>query len=344
MRLKTGSFRLISALALLIGGLAAQDAAAACHGRDLFTAMPVSDRAALQAEAAAVPHSQGLIWRAERGDARMVVVGTYHLDDPRHDALAARLAPELADAALLLVEAGPDEQEALKSALAADPSLYLDAEGPTLIARLGAAEWDRLRAAMAARNIPAAIASRMRPWYASLMLGIAPCVLEGMAEGGIAGLDQRLMAQAEDAGIPVRALEPWDTLFSIFADLAPDDEIELIRTALAGADLADDMVATMADAYFAGRGWKIWLLQRHLAEAAGLQSPSELAEQFALTQEVLLTRRNRAWLGLMREAAEAAARDGKPVVIAVGLLHLPGEAGVLALLEGEGWRVEALTY
>lgn len=330
-------------LALLLGlGLAAGPALADCRGTDLIAAMPRAARVALQAEAATVPHARGLVWRATKGPARMLVVGTYHLDDPRHEALAAQLAPHLAGAGALLVEAGPDEQARLKSALTADPTLIVDPDGPPLSARLDAAEWALMRAAMAARGIPEAAAARLRPWYASVMLGMAPCVLAEMGAGGLTGLDQRLIAQAGAVGVPVRALEPWDTLFSLFADLTPQDETDLIRAALAGAEVADDMTATMADAYFEGRGWEIWLLQRHLAEAAGLQSPAEIAAQMALTQEVLLDRRNRAWLAPMLDAAQAAATRGKGVVVAVGLLHLPGEAGVLALLEGEGWSVEAV--
>lgn len=328
-------------LALLLG-LAAGPVLADCRGIDLIAAMPAPARAALRAEAAAIPFSRGLVWRATKGPARMLVVGTYHLDDPRHEALTVRLAPYLAAADALLVEAGPDEQARLKSALAADPTLILDPDGPPLPARLGEAAWGQMRTAMAARGIPEAAAARLRPWYASVMLGMAPCVLADMGAGGLVGLDQRLMAQAGAAGVPVRALEPWDTLFTLFADLTPQDETDLIRAALAGAEVADDMTATMADAYFEGRGWEIWLLQRHLAEAAGLQSPEEVAAQTALTQEVLLDRRNRAWLAPMLDAAQTAATRGKGVVVAVGLLHLPGEAGVLALLEGEGWRVEAV--
>lgn len=320
--------------------LAGQAQAVTCRGADLIAAMPEEARTDLQTEAAGTPHSRGLVWRATKGPARMLIVGTYHLDDARHEALAARLAPELAEADALLVEAGPEEQARLKSALTADPTLIVDPSGPPLSARLDTEEWARMREAMAARGIPEAVAVRLRPWYASVMLGMAPCVLAQVEDAGLVGLDQRLIAQAEAAGVLVRAVEPWNTLFRLFSELAPEDETDLIRAALAGADQADDMAVTMANAYFAGRGWEIWLLQRHLAEVAGLQSPAEVAAQTALTQEVLLDRRNRAWLAPMQQAAEAAAARGKGVVVAVGLLHLPGEAGVLTLLEGEGWRIE----
>lgn len=323
-------------------GLTVGGAAAGCTGTDLIAAMPQPARAALQAEAAAVPFSRGLVWQASKGPAQLLVVGTYHLDDTRHEDLAERLRPALREADMLLVEAGPDEQARLKSALMGNPSLTIDTSGPPLSDRLGEAAWAQMREAMAARGIPAAVAARMRPWYASVMLGMAPCALAQMGKDGLVGLDQRLIAQAGAAGVPIRALEPWDTLFTIFSGLTPEDEADLIRAALPAAGLADDMAATMANAYFDGRGWEIWLLEQYLAKAVGLQTPAEIAAQTDLVREALLDRRNRAWMAPILAAAEGAATRGKSVVVAVGLLHLPGEAGVLARLEREGWQIDAI--
>lgn len=322
-------------------GLAGAATATTCRGTDLIAAMPEADRAALRAEAEAVPHSRGLVWRAGKGAAHMLIAGTYHLDDPRHAALADSLAPELADAAALLVEAGPEEQARLQAAMAADPTLVIDPEGAPLSDRLDEADWTALKAALAERGIPAPMAARMRPWYASVMLGIAPCAMRDMAQGGGQGLDQRLIAEAGARALPIRALEPWDTLFTMFADLTPQEETDLLRTALAGASQADDLAVTTANAYFDGRAWEIWLLTRYLSDDSGLTA-GELDAQMAMTQAVLLDARNSAWLPQMTEAAEAAAGDGKGIVVAVGLLHLPGPAGLLSRLEAEGWAVERL--
>src|SRR5690606_30024540 len=127
------------------------------------------------------------------------------------------------EANALLVEAGPQEERALAAALADDPSLMTDATGPTLPERLAPDEWDRLAAAMEARGIPAVIASRMQPWYVATMLGLSPCMIQQAAGGDTGGLDQRLIAEAAKAGTPVRALEPWDTLFTVFGGLTETD-------------------------------------------------------------------------------------------------------------------------
>jgi len=52
---------------------------------------------------------------------------------------------------------------------------------------------------------------------------------------------------------------------------------------------------------------------------------------------VLISARNRGWIGVI----EAAAANGS-VLAAFGALHLPGEDGVLALLDRAGWALSPL--
>lgn len=331
--------RVALAAGLMLVAGAAQ--ATVCEGRDLIAAMPEAQRAAMRAETDAQPYGVGLVWTATRGEARILLIGTYHFYDARHDALMAQAMPVLADADALLVEAGPDEEARLRDALLRDPALMFDADGPTLPERLDAAEWDELSAALAARGMPAVMASRLRPWYVAVMLGISPCMVGQMAAGGGGGvgLDHMLMRAAGAADVPVRAMEPWDTVFTLFAGLTPDEEVDMIRAALPAARLADDYAATMANAYFEGRAWDIWVFSRMEAEAHSGLSAEAIAAQMALTESAMLEARNRAWIAPLTEAAEAAARDGKPVVAGMGALHLPGEAGVLRLLEADGWTI-----
>ena len=60
----------------------------------------------------------------------------------------------------------------------------------------------------------------------------------------------------------------------------------------------------------------------------------------AEAEQILMHDRNRAWIDPMTGAANMAAASGKGVVAAFGALHLPGEKGVLRLLEQEGWTIE----
>ena len=89
-----------------------------CGGRDLMADLPADRRAEIDREVAGTPFARGVRWTARRGPARIEIVGTYHLDDPRIEPIAQAIAPALAGAGALLVEAGPAEERTLREALA----------------------------------------------------------------------------------------------------------------------------------------------------------------------------------------------------------------------------------
>lgn len=334
---------LLTAAALALAATTAADAATGCVGRDLIADLPQADRDRIAAAVERVPYHRGLLWRATKGDQRITLVGTYHFADPRHDATLAAIAPDLADAAVLMVEAGPEEQDRLTAALASDPSLMVDADGPTLPERLEDEEWEILSRAMAERGMPAVLTAKLRPWYVSLMLGISPCMMQAMLESGVKGsLDDRLMQDAAAHDLPVRALEPWDTVFTIFANLTPEQEIGMIRATLPQAAYADDYAVTLANAYFAGDVWSLWEFGRLDAQENTDLTDAEIEEQFTLAEDLLMNRRNASWIAPLTTAAAEAAQQGKGIVAGFGALHLPGEQGVLNLLARDGWAIERL--
>lgn len=325
---------------LAVWGVAAQ--AAPCTGTNLFDLMTPDQRAEIDAAAAGVPFHQGLLWQASKGDRSMTLVGTYHFGDPRHDRMMARLESVIAGAATLFVEAGPDEERRLTEALSRDPTLMVDPEGLTLPERLNDRDWALLSTAMAERGTPAVITSRLRPWYVAMMLGISPCMMKQMERQDSGSLDHRLVERAADLDVPIRALEPWDTVFTLFNDLTPQQEIEMIRASLPAAAYADDYAVTLTDAYFAGDVWAIWEFGRFDAYRHSGLSRDQVDAQMQLAQEQLMDGRNRSWIAPLTQAADAAARDGKGIVVGFGALHLPGENGVLRLLEKDGWTIERL--
>lgn len=325
-------------LACLFGLLSSLPAAANCQGQNRIALMPEAVRAELVARVDAVPYPRGNVWRATRGDEIVTLVGTYHLDDPRFDPLMEPLGL-LADASsTLLVEAGPIEEAELQKALARDPSLMFVLDGPTLPEALPADTWNALKAALSARGIPPFMGAKMQPAYLSMLLGIPPCAA-GALTGQERGLDARLIERADEAGVPVRALEPYDTIFDIFAALTPDEQREMLEMALALDHQTEDAFATMQDSYFAEDSRMIWEYSRWLTLQAPGMDPARVEADYAAMEESLMNARNRAWIPVI----EAALADG-PVLAAFGALHLSGHEGVLALLEAEGFTLERLEF
>ena len=323
--------------------LALPAAAQECVGRNLFETMPPERLAELRAATDAVPYHQGLFWQADKSNMRITLVGTYHFADPRHALTMAAIGPLIDDAGLLMVEAGPEEEARLAEAMKTDPTLIVDTSGPTLPERLTDEEWKSLSVALEQRNLPAVVASRLRPWYVAVMLGMSPCMLRIVQERGDAGgLDHLLIEQAKAADVPIRALEPWDTLFTLFGGMTAREEEDMIRAAMPAAEHADDYTVTLTDAYFDGDSWMIWEFGRFDAYDSSGLGRAEVDDQMRLAQEKLMDQRNAGWIAPLAGAAAEAAGQGKGVVAGFGALHLPGENGVLRLLERDGWTIRPI--
>lgn len=316
---------------LVVFGLSGA-AFAECRGSNLIAAMPAEAQANLRAQANAQPFSIGNQWRATKGDEVIDLIGTYHFNDPRHAATMDSLAPILARARTLLVEAGPAEEESLKQRISDDPSLIINMTGPTLPELMQPEDWKRLSKAVSARGVPAFMAAKFRPWYISMLLSIPVC---GMAEQTTPnGLDNQLIQAAKAQDIPVQALEPYDTVFGIFGQLTQEQQIEMLTTALVMEDVSADLATTLGDVYFAEEGRLIWEFNR----LKTLQMPGYTQErvdaEMAILEKSMMIDRNRAWIPVIK----AAARNG-PVLVGFGALHLSGEEGVLRLLEIDGYTI-----
>ena len=317
---------------LCVAFAAAGSAHADCAGANLIAALPVSERAALDRVTERQPFAEGNLWRATKAGETVVMIGTYHLGDPRFDAVLTRLEPFVDAARTLMLEAGPQEEQALLQHLALHPDAFT---GPSLEGDLSPEDWSRLGDALKARGMPLALGAHFKPWYLSAMLAMPACLsVQAAAEGG---LDKRIAAYATTKGLDVTALEPWDTALHVFDDFDRADQIDMVRQALDMQPQAEDMMATMTAAYFAEDSRRLWEFQRRFALAQPGADADAVAREFDLTERTLMAERNRAWIPRI----EAAAARG-PVFAAFGALHLSGETGVLALLEADGWALERL--
>lgn len=319
----------------LVGLLLALPLQAECVGQNLIAQMSPAAQSALQAKADAYPFASGNFWRATRGDQVITLIGTYHMNDARHAETMAALAPALASSTLLLVEAGPQEEAALKVRMAEHPELLINTDGPTLPEVMPPDEWNMLAKAMTARGVPGFMAAKFRPWYISVMLGIPPCAMATAASER--GLDGLLQDAAKAGGIPIRALEPYDTIFGIFDQMPQQDQLDMITAALATEDQSADMAATLADTYFAQQSRVLWEFNRIMALDQPGYTPARVDREFAEMEQALMIDRNQAWIPVIK----AAAATG-PVLVGFGALHLSGESGVLNLLAQDGYTITRL--
>jgi len=328
--------RFLAALVFLLG--AAAPLHATCQGTDLTTTLTPSERTQLKTRLAETPYPDGNHWIARRGSQKVHLIGTMHLSDPRLDAPFARLAPVIGTADVLLLEMTETEQKQLESAIASDPTMML-LKDSTLPELMPEDDWNRLADAMRARGLPPFMGARMQPWYISMLLAVPTCLAGQLTEKN--GMDARMEAHARGAGVPVKALEPFDTGFRLFDETALDIQLAMIRASLAPEDVNEDLFETLMVSYFAENHALSQIVLEVLSTRLTPLSEEENAQVFRAFDELLLIRRNRAWIPVILDALEKAEA---PVVVGFGAAHLAGREGVLQLLENEGFTLERAPF
>jgi uncharacterized protein YbaP (TraB family) len=257
-----------------------------------------------------------------------------HLPDPRHDALLARVAPDLDRADILLVEATLEDQAEMQAQIANNPDMMMIVDGPSLIDQLDEATWNIIRDAALTRGLPGFMAAKMQPWALSMTLAIPPCAMTAMTAGE-AGLDGILMERATTMDIPVAALEPWQDMLSLLMSGTFEEQLAALRLSVMEPAIQDAMISTLITSYFEGETAYGWHISKYVIDFMPDADPSEFEAQMKQLEDELLTGRNLNWIPVITEAAQS--HDA--VFVAFGAAHLMGETGVLRLLEHDGWTV-----
>ena len=321
-------------LLFILFNLIATQVAALCSGADFAERLTEQERLELAQAVAETPNASGILWEATREDKSILVIGTMHIFDPRLEPIFLRVKQRIATTELLLVEATAEEEAKLQEELANNPGMIFITDGPTLPEQLSQEDWENVMAATRARSIPSVLAAKMKPWYLSLTLAIPPCAMAELASGQ-RGLDQMLMNEALRAGTPQMALEPYSTLFDIMQGGTQEEQLEMLKMGLLDPNLQSEMFVGMLNAYFSGHIAEIWEMSRIATRYVPSLDQTQADLLFEETEQLLLTDRNLSWMPIISH--ETTRRDD--IVIAVGAAHLPGESGILQLLENKGWAI-----
>ena len=187
-----------------------------------------------------------------------------------------------------------------------------------------------MKLAIEARSLPYELAIRMQPWM------LAPAISSQLCEvaakrSGKPFLDARIMQMALKDGKPLIALETTEEQLKAISSMPRDFQITTLIETLELGERLDDIKQTMKSLYVKGDIAMIVPVVRHFTERS-IANPG-----FAIFQEKLVVQRNLK----MAERAAPHFQNGN-VFMAVGALHLPGNDGLVSLLERQGFSVEAI--
>lgn len=280
--------------------------------------------------------SRPFLWKVERtGFPTAFLFGTIHVPDARLQTLPPAVARSFSAADHVVTEIPLDAE----AQLGVTRALLLPSD-QQLRTVLGEARFARLASAinaalgddapMVAAVVVAAL-DRLKPWAAMAQLALVEYLPDLLS--GRPSLDARLHADAQAAGKSLGALETVDEQASVFDSFTLDEQLALMDAAL------DQAEVSARTGTFPGRA----LVEHYLSgDAARLvaalrdQAPTDeaLARKF---EQVLLRDRNVR----MADRFEALRSEHPTDVlfVAVGTLHLVGDASLPQLLEARGYRV-----
>jgi uncharacterized protein len=263
--------------------------------------------------------SHGLLWRVSRpGVGASYVFGTIHIPDPRVLLIPDPVQRALTQAKSYAMEIQFDPATEARFSEAAQFD-----DGRRLEPLIGAGAYAQVRAGLRQRDVPDEIIARLKPWAAMANLVVTPADYDQIT------LDQKLYALARARHLPVDGLEGIEEQIAVFDGIPLATQVALLKHQLAERD------------YFVGQiepTIQAWL-KRDLAALEAVQERTiarfpEMAEHYRLLAKHIVQNRStvmahRLFLPLHRGGA----------FVAIGASHLYGEAGVLRLLQKQGYRV-----
>lgn len=304
-----------------------------CGGTDMLAEMARSKPAVFEkinTEARALENTQALLWRIEKaGVDASYLFGTMHLSDRRVTTLKPSVETALKSARTVILEIADLSPAALTSAMSVvNGADLVYADGRTLADQLTPEEFEKVKKVVSSSGLPGDAAGMLKPWLVSTLLAVSECERRQTASGAQV-LDMKLASRAKEAAIPVVGLETIEQQLAALAGIPEDQQLQMLRVSLKYYERTADMMETMLQLYLKRDMGAAMPFQKALAAEMGVGE-----DAFEGFQKSLLLERN------ARMSAEALPHLAKgSAFIAVGALHLPGKAGLVALLREAGYTV-----
>ena len=263
--------------------------------------------------------SHGLIWKVEKkGLKPSYLVGTMHVSDSRVTQFGSTLKGLIGSCDSLTLEAKFDansQQLMLKAMLLNN--------GRRLSDYITGQELKIVEKSLAPASFNAQMVALLKPWAATLLLSM-PKSSEGMAMDAL--LQKHFVSQQK----PVYQLESPMEQINLFEQLGIADQVGMLRETIAEVDTIDTLLDETLRLYLAEDIAGLLQLNNEYVSAS-------LSEVLPLFMRRLVENRNHT----MFDRMQVRLKEGN-ALIAVGALHLPGDEGLLFLLESAGYGLTSI--
>jgi len=259
---------------------------------------------------------QGILWKIDgKGAAASYLLGTVHSEDPQVLQVADAVKPQFDKAGSFTAEIDLNLSDSFTAALS-----MLIQDDKDLASILGQARYDKCVTLLADYGVPEMMVRQLKPWAVMAQLSM-PKPKTGEF------LDRVLYDRAVEQDKAVYGLETYAEQVAVFETLSLEQQIALLDDALENYPKLAGQLQTLINLY---RQRDLLALQR-FSESLNNSKQTALVDRF--NQSLLIDRNKR-----MAERMQVRLQEGN-AFIAVGALHLPGDAGILQDLVKRGYHV-----
>lgn len=320
-----------SAVALLSLSFAPA-AFALCEGDNLLDTLSQDAQDQLAA-VSQEPFARGRFWEVEKDGAVSVLFGTMHLPEEKYSAVPLALQKRIETARLVMIEITIEEEKRGEKLLVGPPSIMRNPDGRRISDALSDEDWQTVQDAASGYGLTGPVMDQLEPWFIGMMLSIPKCVMLAQMRGDQI-LDRNIESYAHSNNVPVEGLEPFEEVLDVLRSGTYEENTEQLVMAAASVDFSEDFLATMITLYAKGDIQAIWTLSEILTVDILGEEALEIMDD---SYDKLLAQRNANWADTLIPALKKG-----DVVVAVGAMHLPGPAGLLPMLEAEGFALRPL--
>ena len=262
-------------------------------------------------------YADALLWKVTKDNLEpSYLFGTIHVSDPKIVNLPQAVSSTLNDSDIFVMEAIPELEESLKLT----QMMFFD-DGRTLKDYIDDMLFNKTAEILKNYQLSVEAVKFMKPWAAFLVMNYP--VNQGMP------LDLELLTTAQQNGAEIYGLESLSEQGNIFSTMELETQVQLLLDTVCNYEVVSSEFEKMKSLYMA-------------RDLNGLIVNSN---KYSLSQETiykdlvkrLLTDRNY----IMADRMQTVLEKGN-AFIAIGAMHLPGDEGVLSLLDKQGYQITSI--
>jgi Uncharacterized protein conserved in bacteria len=272
---------------------------------------------------AAANRSSPAFWEVRKGNAVVYLMGSMHFGRDDFYPLPPVIEDAFVKSSRLVVEVN-------LLGLRADASQIVFKHaglppGSILKDVISADTYNALKERAEGNQVPLSAFQRFQPWYVTLMLVEAEIRKTTLQQQ--LGVDLYFLRRAASQKKPIEELETFDSQLSLFSQFSFEDQERFLLQTLGDLRNSQGYLSSMADAWLSG---DVETLNKTLIDPFREQADTKLLF------ERMFTQRNQK----MATAVETYLKGNEQTFLVVGVGHMVGSEGIVALLRSKGLQVQ----